>query len=109
MERICTENPVCKLLPRGVTDTDKNSRCCLSLVPREKTTLPRSSESFLQLFLEEMDASSRFLVSQRIPLQSACAKFHQLFVRKKVGGFCSTHCHSKKQVLSHKKPQLKEF
>lgn len=38
---------------------------------------------FYSLFLEEIDASSRFLVSQRIPLRRACAKFHQLFVRKK--------------------------
>lgn len=68
MERICTEKPVCKLLPRGVTGTDNTSRCCLSLAPRENL-LCQEAQSFLQLFLEEMDASSRFLVSQRIPLQ----------------------------------------
>lgn len=85
MERICTENPACKLFPRGVTETDKTSRCYLSFVPREKL-LCQAAQSLLQPFLEEIDASSRFLVSQRIPLRSACAKFHQLFVRKKGWG-----------------------
>lgn len=83
MERICTENPVCKLFPRGVTETDKTSRCYLSFVPREKLLCQAAHRVFYSLFLEEIDASSRFLVSQRIPLRRACAKFHQLFVRKK--------------------------
>lgn len=105
MERICTENPVCKLLPLGATDT--TSRCCLSLVPKEKSTLPRSSQSLLQLFfLEEMGASTAGS-AQRNPVQSACDKSHQFLVRKMVG---ECHCHSKKEVfLSHKKPKLKEF
>lgn len=36
MERIYSENPACKLFPRGVTEADETSRCYLSFVPREK-------------------------------------------------------------------------
>lgn len=72
-ERICTENFVCKLFPRGATETEKTSRCYLSFVPRERKLLCQAAQRvFYSLFLEEIDASSRFLVSQRIPTMCLC-------------------------------------
>lgn len=90
------------------THTRPQGAAC-HLFLEEKTILPRSSQSFLQLFLEEIDASSRVLVSQRIPLQSACAKFQQLSVRKKAEGFVALIVIAKRSFLSRKKPKWKEF
>lgn len=93
----------------GVTETDKTSRCCLTLVPRGKLLCQEAQRVFYSFFWKKWVQAAGFWTARGSHCRSACAKFHQLFVRKKVGGVCSTHCHSKRQFLSHKKPKLKEF
>lgn len=60
MERICTENPACKLFPRGVTETDKTSRCYLSFVPREKLLCQAAHRVFYSLFWKKLMQAAGF-------------------------------------------------
>jgi len=71
------ENPACKLVPsesESSRQTWLHGATCNFL---ERITSPRSSHSFLQPFLKEINANGRFLVSQRThTAQSACGTVH---------------------------------
>lgn len=84
MERICTENlhvNYCHVESQRQTRL-QGAACHLFL---EKNHFAKKLREFSTAFSGRNGCKQQVSVSQRVPLQSACAKFHQLLVRKKVG------------------------
>lgn len=85
MERSCPENPVCKLLPRGVPERLPGATCHLFLERNYSAKqLPRVFYSFCW---KELVQEAGLWSATESHHGVLVLKFHQLFVRKKgLGG-----------------------